>query len=144
MRQHDLRAPHTCQSGGCPAPLVQFPDRLSTLSMSPLTPWQFVVGGESIYVCTMSTLLRPLFTDRRYIRATYSTDDRLAVVWKRNGAYHQIPPILLRAFGGSDVKTEGLANREILHTSLGPGWLRVMAMKFSCVCHTHHYLRRFV
>ncbi|KAI0081776.1 WD40 repeat-like protein [Panus rudis PR-1116 ss-1] len=49
VRQHDLRAPHTCQSGGCPAPLVQFSHGLSTLSMSPLTPWQFVVAGESPY-----------------------------------------------------------------------------------------------
>lgn len=51
MRQHDLRAPHDCRSGGaCPVPLVKVNHELSTMSLSPLTPYQFVVAGESPYV----------------------------------------------------------------------------------------------
>ncbi|CAL1700680.1 unnamed protein product [Somion occarium] len=49
VRQHDLRAHHNCQNNQCPAPLVEFSHSLSTLSMSPLTPYQFVVAGESPY-----------------------------------------------------------------------------------------------
>lgn len=50
MRQHDLRTSHSCTSGACPAPLVELPHELSTITLSPLTPYQFVVGGESPYV----------------------------------------------------------------------------------------------
>jgi WD repeat-containing protein 42A len=50
VRQHDLRTPHTCSSGECPTPLVKVPHDLSALALSPLTPYQFVVGGESPYV----------------------------------------------------------------------------------------------
>ncbi|KAI0352957.1 WD40 repeat-like protein [Trametes cingulata] len=46
VRQHDLRVPHTC-SASCPAPLVQLSHELSTLSLSPLTPYQFVIAGAS-------------------------------------------------------------------------------------------------
>lgn len=50
VRQHDLRAPHDCRSGGaCPVPLVKVNHELSTMSLSPLTPYQFVVAGESPY-----------------------------------------------------------------------------------------------
>ncbi|TFY70163.1 hypothetical protein EVG20_g2843 [Dentipellis fragilis] len=48
VRQHDLRVPHRCRSG-CPAPLVKLNHDLSTLALSPLTPYQFVVAGESPY-----------------------------------------------------------------------------------------------
>ncbi|KAI9574450.1 WD40-repeat-containing domain protein [Boletus coccyginus] len=47
VRQHDLRTPHTCGRGDCPAPLVRLPHELSAIALSPLTPYQFVVGGES-------------------------------------------------------------------------------------------------
>ncbi|KAF9247079.1 WD40 repeat-like protein [Melanogaster broomeanus] len=47
VRQHDLRTPHSCANGSCPAPLVKLPHELSTIALSPLTPYQFVVGGES-------------------------------------------------------------------------------------------------
>ncbi|KAG6378944.1 WD40 repeat-like protein [Boletus reticuloceps] len=47
VRQHDLRTPHACGRGVCPAPLVRLPHELSTIALSPLTPYQFVVGGES-------------------------------------------------------------------------------------------------
>ncbi|KAF8558753.1 WD40 repeat-like protein [Imleria badia] len=47
VRQHDLRTPHSCGRGVCPAPLVKLPHELSTIALSPLTPYQFVVGGES-------------------------------------------------------------------------------------------------
>ncbi|KIK98048.1 hypothetical protein PAXRUDRAFT_732196 [Paxillus rubicundulus Ve08.2h10] len=47
VRQHDLRTPHSCTTDGCPAPLVKLPHELSTIALSPLTPYQFVVGGES-------------------------------------------------------------------------------------------------
>jgi len=50
VRQHDLRTSHSCSSGACPAPLVELPHELSTIALSPLTPYQFVVGGESPYV----------------------------------------------------------------------------------------------
>lgn len=49
VRQHDLRTSHSCTSGACPAPLVKLPHELSTIALSPLTPYQFVVGGESPY-----------------------------------------------------------------------------------------------
>ncbi|KIM90838.1 hypothetical protein PILCRDRAFT_150692 [Piloderma croceum F 1598] len=50
VRQHDLRASqHTCSSGTCPPPLVKLPHELSTLALSPLTPYQFVVAGEAPY-----------------------------------------------------------------------------------------------
>ncbi|KAI0677623.1 WD40 repeat-like protein [Trametes maxima] len=49
VRQHDLRVPHLCRSNHCPAPLVRLDHELSTLSLSPLTPYQFVVAGASPY-----------------------------------------------------------------------------------------------
>jgi len=49
VRQHDLRVPHNCHAGACPAPLVRLNHELSTLALSPLTPYQFVVAGESPY-----------------------------------------------------------------------------------------------
>ncbi|KAH8105844.1 WD40 repeat-like protein [Cristinia sonorae] len=49
VRQHDLRVPHDCRTQNCPAPLVQLDHPLSTLALSPLTPYQFVVAGESQY-----------------------------------------------------------------------------------------------
>ncbi|KAL6299681.1 WD40 repeat-like protein [Sparassis latifolia] len=47
VRQHDLRVSHGCQSGSCPTPLVRLDHELSTLALSPLTPYQFIVAGES-------------------------------------------------------------------------------------------------
>ncbi|KAH8118555.1 WD40 repeat-like protein [Phellopilus nigrolimitatus] len=49
VRQHDLRTPHRCTRtrGICPPPLVQLPHDLSTLALSPLAPYTFVVAGES-------------------------------------------------------------------------------------------------
>ncbi|KAJ7180123.1 WD40 repeat-like protein [Mycena crocata] len=47
VRQHDLRTPHTCDDGSCPPPLVKLDFELSTISLSSLTPFQFVVAGES-------------------------------------------------------------------------------------------------
>ncbi|KAH9938149.1 WD40-repeat-containing domain protein [Fomitopsis serialis] len=49
VRQHDLRVPHICASGNCPAPLVRLSHQLNTIALSPLTPYQFVVAGESQY-----------------------------------------------------------------------------------------------
>lgn len=49
VRQHDLRVPHSCNGESCPAPLVALNCELSTLALSPLTPYQFVVAGESPY-----------------------------------------------------------------------------------------------
>ncbi|KAI1795233.1 WD40 repeat-like protein [Ganoderma leucocontextum] len=49
VRQHDLRVPHSCNGNSCPAPLVALNCELSTLALSPLTPHQFVVAGESPY-----------------------------------------------------------------------------------------------
>jgi hypothetical protein len=51
VRQHDLRVRHNCLEGQCPAPLVQMKHALSTISLSPLTPYQFVIAGESPHVC---------------------------------------------------------------------------------------------
>jgi WD40 repeat protein len=48
VRQFDLRAPHSCSdSGSCPPPLLRLNFELSALSLSPLTPFQLVVAGES-------------------------------------------------------------------------------------------------
>ncbi|KIL58630.1 hypothetical protein M378DRAFT_170377 [Amanita muscaria Koide BX008] len=49
VRQHDLRTHHICDEDSCPAPLVKLNHGLSTISMSPLTPYQFVVAGDSPY-----------------------------------------------------------------------------------------------
>ncbi|ETW83984.1 hypothetical protein HETIRDRAFT_170452 [Heterobasidion irregulare TC 32-1] len=49
VRQHDLRVHHVCRSGRCPPPLVKVPHELSTLALSPLTPYEFVVAGDSPY-----------------------------------------------------------------------------------------------
>ncbi|TFK23275.1 WD repeat-containing protein [Coprinopsis marcescibilis] len=58
VRQHDLRTSHFCREGECPAPLLRMDHELSTLSMSPVAPYQFVVAGESPY---------GYLYDRRYI-----------------------------------------------------------------------------
>jgi WD repeat-containing protein 42A len=59
VRQHDLRTSHNCRNNGsCPAPLVKVNHELSTLALSPLTPYQFVVAGESPYVCCSCNELR--------------------------------------------------------------------------------------
>lgn len=50
VRQHDLRAPHSCGPNSCPVPLVELDQELCTLSLSPLTPYQFVVAGDGPYV----------------------------------------------------------------------------------------------
>ncbi|PCH41019.1 WD40 repeat-like protein [Wolfiporia cocos MD-104 SS10] len=49
VRQHDLRVPHNCCSGACPAPLIKLNFDLSTIARSPLAPYQLVVAGESPY-----------------------------------------------------------------------------------------------
>lgn len=50
VRQHDLRTNHRCSAGTCPPPLVTLPHPLSSLALSPLTPYQFVVAGEAPHV----------------------------------------------------------------------------------------------
>ncbi|KAJ3541920.1 hypothetical protein NMY22_g3702 [Coprinellus aureogranulatus] len=53
VRQHDLRMRHSCREDACPAPLVEMRDsdgdlvELSNMSLSRMTPYQFVVVGES-------------------------------------------------------------------------------------------------
>jgi WD repeat-containing protein 42A len=53
VRQHDLRVKHRCTEGECPSPLVEMRDsdgdfvELSNMSLSRMTPYQFVVVGES-------------------------------------------------------------------------------------------------
>ncbi|KAK7061751.1 WD repeat protein iqw1 [Favolaschia claudopus] len=49
VRQHDLRINHQCDDDPCPTPLIKLDFELSALSLSPLTPFQFVVAGESPY-----------------------------------------------------------------------------------------------
>lgn len=49
VRQHDLRLAHDCPHDPCPTPLAKVNHELSTLALSPLTPYQFVVAGESPY-----------------------------------------------------------------------------------------------
>ncbi|KAJ7507850.1 WD40 repeat-like protein [Mycena galericulata] len=49
VRQHDLRTPHECDRGSCPSPLIKVDFELSTIALSPLTPFQFLVAGESAY-----------------------------------------------------------------------------------------------
>lgn len=44
VRQHDMRVPHACRSDTtCPGALLQLELELSTLALSNLTPYQFVV-----------------------------------------------------------------------------------------------------
>ncbi|KAF5333136.1 hypothetical protein D9611_002459 [Ephemerocybe angulata] len=53
VRQHDLRMRHNCREDDCPASLVEMKDsdgdpvELSNISLSCLTPYQFIVVGES-------------------------------------------------------------------------------------------------
>ncbi|KAI3612177.1 wd repeat-containing protein [Moniliophthora roreri] len=47
VRQHDLRTPHSCRTSTCPPPILQVEHELSTLALSPLTPYQMVVAGSS-------------------------------------------------------------------------------------------------
>ncbi|KAF8528968.1 WD40 repeat-like protein [Hysterangium stoloniferum] len=51
VRQHDLRTPHKCsrKDEACPSPLLRLPFSLSTIALSPLTPYNFVVAGDSPY-----------------------------------------------------------------------------------------------
>ncbi|CAA7259796.1 unnamed protein product [Cyclocybe aegerita] len=49
VRQHDLRTSHSCRGESCPTPLVEIGHELSTISLSPLTPYQLVVAGRSPY-----------------------------------------------------------------------------------------------
>lgn len=56
VRQHDLRTPHHCRTE-CPAPLIKMQFELSAISQSSLTPYQFVVAGESPYVRSLSKSL---------------------------------------------------------------------------------------
>ncbi|KAJ7771409.1 WD40 repeat-like protein [Mycena maculata] len=47
VRQHDLRTSHECDYSSCPPPLTKLNFELSTISLSPLTPFHYVVAGES-------------------------------------------------------------------------------------------------
>ncbi|KXN89623.1 WD repeat protein iqw1 [Leucoagaricus sp. SymC.cos] len=49
VRQHDLRTAHNCRQNGCPMSLLKLNHDLSTVSLSTLTPYQFVVAGEAPY-----------------------------------------------------------------------------------------------
>ncbi|KAL1742596.1 WD40-repeat-containing domain protein [Schizophyllum fasciatum] len=51
VRQHDLRVNHRCRrkDGGCPTPIVKVNFELMSMSLSPLTPHQLIVAGESPY-----------------------------------------------------------------------------------------------
>ncbi|KAI4528107.1 WD40 repeat-like protein [Schizophyllum commune Loenen D] len=51
VRQHDLRAKHPCRrkDGNCPTPIVKVDFELMSMSLSPLTPHQLIVAGESDY-----------------------------------------------------------------------------------------------
>ncbi|KAF8621602.1 hypothetical protein AX15_007622 [Amanita polypyramis BW_CC] len=62
VRQHDLRTHHFCCEDSCPAPLVNLGHELSTISSSPLTPYQFVIAGDSPYA---------YLYDRRHVRRTF-------------------------------------------------------------------------
>lgn len=77
MRQHDLRVPHNCALGNCPAPLVKVDHDLSSIALSPLTPYQFVVAGESPYVSLTSYYLGRC-VNSVWGRVTYSTGDMQA------------------------------------------------------------------
>lgn len=64
VRQHDLRMRHSCRDASdCPAPLVEMRDsdgdfvELSNMSLSRMTPYQFVVAGESPCVSGQPTLI---------------------------------------------------------------------------------------
>ncbi|TRM67794.1 WD40-repeat-containing domain protein [Schizophyllum amplum] len=50
VRQHDLRTEHRCgRERDCPTPIVKVNHELTTMSLSPLTPYQLIVAGESPY-----------------------------------------------------------------------------------------------
>ncbi|KDR83708.1 hypothetical protein GALMADRAFT_54302 [Galerina marginata CBS 339.88] len=65
VRQHDLRTFHTCGTESCPAPLVEIGHETSALSLSALTPYQFITSGVRPYAY--------LF-DRRHLRRTIEHD----------------------------------------------------------------------
>lgn len=111
VRQHDLRTSHSCTSGACPAPLVKLPHELSTIALSPLTPYQFVVGGESPYA--------HLFDRRhvgRYLQAEWGVPpdaDRATTCVRRFGrrsrakgerkGYEHITGVRMSAWNGHEV-----------------------------------------
>ncbi|KAF5320863.1 hypothetical protein D9619_000906 [Psilocybe cf. subviscida] len=62
VRQHDLRTPHNCSNKTCSSVLMKTDNyALSALSLSPITPHQFVVAGESEY---------GFLYDRRHLKST--------------------------------------------------------------------------
>lgn len=67
VRQHDLRVKHKCSEGECASPLVEMRDSdgdfvdLSNISLSRMTPYQFVVAGESPCVSGGSLFLTSPF-----------------------------------------------------------------------------------
>lgn len=85
VRQHDLRAPrHTCSSAACPPPLVKLPHDLSTLALSPLTPYQFVVAGEAPYV-RIALASWPSVVPSDHRRAIYLIEDKRDVLYRNSG-----------------------------------------------------------
>jgi len=90
VRQHDLRAPrHNCSSGACPPPLVKLPHDLSTLALSPLTPYQFVVAGESPYVRILPCYHEYCSNDGR--RAICLIGDKPDALYKNDGVCPPAP-----------------------------------------------------
>lgn len=65
---------------------------LSTLTLSPLTPYQFVVAGDGPYVrfsllaADLTTLLKYLFL----IRGICTTDEACVVLYNMNGAMFHV------------------------------------------------------
>ncbi|KAG0709673.1 WD40 repeat-like protein [Suillus ampliporus] len=130
VRQHDLRTSHSCASGACPVPLVTLPHELSTIALSPLTPYQFVVGGESPYVrvCHLmfmglvAILCRLRFSLIHLVgfiiltiaipRRTCSTAGMRAVTCVQNGACHLMQTVQQHASGGFGRRSRAKGERK--------------------------------
>lgn len=155
MRQHDLRTSHSCTSGTCPAPLVELPHELSTIALSPLTPYQFVVGGESPYV-RVDLRMFPFFIVSLehyplsagflslgfhfpliYLvftiairRRTFSIADIRGVICMKNGVCHLMKGVQRPASGGLGAAHVPRVQKEDLSMSQARGCLPGMGTRY--------------
>lgn len=128
VRQHDLRTSHTCNFGTCPTPLVKLPHDLSTIALSPLTPYQFVVGGESPYACISTAAVKGTATEE-FRRAICSIGGKRDVFFKKNGESRQALMILRLVCGVLDDDPERLVNDRDASISQALEWLPLMDMR---------------
>ena len=110
---------------------------LSTLALSPLTPYQFVVAGESPYVRWEYALSVDILMLTYSYRASCLTADMREDSSKRNGAFQWTVMISLPVSEDSDENQGALVNVKVLNISQVPECLQVtvtrLVMTFAVV-----------